>query len=153
MRFGISKDHDAFEPTQVRQAMLTMDKDELLVGPGLSKVFRIAAWSCVVLLAVLSWLPAEDMVRTTLNGRIEHFTAYMGTMLLVGAAHAHRLGLSRLIAILITYAGVLELGQNLSPGWHSSVFDFAASLFGVVAGAIAFQLVQALLRDAAIERD
>jgi VanZ family protein len=58
-----------------------------------------------------------------------------------------------LIAILITYAGVLELGQNLSPGRHSSVFDFAASLFGVVAGAIAFQLVQALLRDAAIERD
>ena len=120
---------------------------------GLSKGFRLGAWTCVVLLAVLSWLPADLMVRTGVDGRIEHVVAYMGTMLFVGAAYALRLGLLRIVAMLIGYAGILELGQNFSPGRHSSVFDFAASSFGVIAGAIAFQLVYALLRDTPIGRE
>ncbi len=120
---------------------------------GLSKGFRLGAWTCVVLLAVLSWLPADHMVRTGVDGRIEHFIAYMGTTLFIGAAYALRLGLLRIMAMLICYAGILELGQNFSPGRHSSVFDFAASSFGVIAGAIAFQLVYALSRDTPIGRE
>ncbi len=120
---------------------------------GLSKGFRLGAWTCVVLLAVLSWLPADLMVRTGVDGRIEHVVAYMGTMLFVGAAYALRLGLLRIVAMLIGYAGILELGQNFSPGRHSSVFDFAASSFGVIAGAITFQLAYALLRDTPIGRE
>ena len=120
---------------------------------GLSNVFRLGAWTCVVLLALLSWLPAEEMTRTGINGRIEHFIAYMGTMLFVGAAYALRLGSLRIMAMLIGYAGILELGQNFSPGRHSTVLDFFASSFGVVAGAIAFQLGYALLRDTAVGRE
>src|SRR5258708_33286155 len=120
---------------------------------GLSKGFRLGAWTCVVLLAVLSWLPADLMIRTAVDGRIEHVVAYMGTMLFVGAAYALRLGLLRIVATLIGYAGILELGQNFSPGRHSSVFDFAASSFGVIAGAIAFQLAYALLRDTPMGRE
>jgi VanZ family protein len=119
----------------------------------LAKLFHVAAWTCLVLLAVLSWLPAEAMIRTGINGRIEHFIAYMGTMLVVGAAHGLRLGLFRLLAMLIAYAAVLELGQLYVPGRHSSVFDFAASASGVVAGAIAFQLAYAVLRDTPIGRE
>ena len=119
----------------------------------LAKLFHVAAWTCLVLLAVLSWLPAEAMIRTGINGRIEHFIAYMGTMLVVGAAYGIRLGLLRLTAMLIAYAGVLELGQIYVPGRHSSVFDFAASASGVVIGAIAFQLAYARLRDTTIGRE
>jgi hypothetical protein len=72
---------------------------------GLSNVFRLGAWTCVVLLALLSWLPAEDIVRTGINGRIEHFIAYMGTTLFVGAAYALRRGSLRIMAMLISYAG------------------------------------------------
>ena len=75
----------------------------------------------MVLLALLSWLPAEDIIRTGINGRIEHFIAYMGTTLFVGAAYALRLGSLRIMAMLIGYAGILELGQNFSPGRHSTV--------------------------------
>ena len=71
--------------------------------PGLSKGFRLGAWTCVVLLAVLSWLPADLMVRTGVAGRIEHVVAYTGTMLFVGAAYALRVGLLRLMAMLIGY--------------------------------------------------
>jgi VanZ family protein len=120
---------------------------------GLLKELRVAAWACVVLLAVLSWVPADEMVRTGVDGRIEHVVAYMGTMLFVGAAYALRLGLLRLMAMLIGYAGILELGQNFSPGRLSSVLDFAASSFGVIVGAIVFRFVYALLRDTPFGRE
>jgi len=119
----------------------------------LPNLFRFAAWACLLLLMVLSWLPGEVMIRTGINGRIEHFIAYMGTMLVIGAAYGLRLGLFRLLAMLIAYAAVLELGQIYVPGRHSSVFDFAASASGVIAGAIAFQLAYAVLRDTPIGRE
>jgi VanZ family protein len=119
----------------------------------LPKLFRIAAWTCLVLLAVLSWLPGEDMIRTGINGRIEHVVAYLGTMLVVGAAYGLRLGLSRLAAMLIAYAGVLEIGQNFSPGRHPSVFDFAASSLGVILGAVACQLGYAIFRETPFGRE
>jgi VanZ family protein len=55
--------------------------------------------------------------------------------------------------MLIAYAGVLEIGQNFSPGRHASVFDFAASSCGVIAGAVAFQLAYALFRETPIGRE
>ena len=36
---------------------------------------RVLTWCCVILLAILSLLPAEEMVRTGLPGRVEHFVA------------------------------------------------------------------------------
>jgi hypothetical protein len=78
---------------------------------GLSKELRVAAWACVALLAVLSWLAADEMVRTGVDGRLEHVVACMGTMLFVSAAYALRLALLHLIAMLTGYAGVLELAS------------------------------------------
>src|SRR6516164_1109054 len=40
---------------------------------------RVLTGCCLVLLAVLSLLPAEEMVRTGLPGRFEHFVAYAGS--------------------------------------------------------------------------
>jgi uncharacterized membrane protein YgdD (TMEM256/DUF423 family) len=79
---------------------------------GLSNVFWLGAWTCVVLLALLSWLPTEDIIRTDINGRIESFIAYMGTTLFVGTAYALRLGSLRIMAMLIGYASILELGSE-----------------------------------------
>jgi hypothetical protein len=66
--------------------------------------FRVAAWSCVVLIAVLSLLPAEEMVRTSLGGHVEHMLAYAGTAFITGLAYPQtRLG--RITLTLICYAG------------------------------------------------
>ena len=119
----------------------------------MSKLLRIAAWSCVVLLAILSWLPGDAMIRTGIDGRIEHVTAYLGTMLVVSAAYAVRSGVLRLGLLLIGYAAILELGQNFAPGRHPSPFDFAASSLGVIAGAIIFRLVWRLFGDTLIGRE
>jgi len=102
---------------------------------------RITAPACIVILAILSWLPADEMIRTGLDGRIEHFLAYSGTTIIVLTAYAPRLRHGSLAAMLVVYAGTLELGQHFSPGRHPSVVDFAASSLGVVAGAVLLELV------------
>jgi VanZ family protein len=96
-------------------------------------VFRAAAWGCVALLAVLSLLPAEEMVRTGLSGRIEHAVAYAGTALLAGLGYRER-RLEWIAAALVAYAGVLELLQNISPGRHAAVGDWLAGSGGAPLG-------------------
>jgi VanZ family protein len=87
----------------------------------------------MALIAVLSLLPAEDMVRTGAGGHIEHAAAYAGTALLAGLGFS-RHGLSRIAAMLVVYAGVLELLQRFSPGRHPGLAGWLASSFGVLAG-------------------
>jgi hypothetical protein len=50
----------------------------------MTRVLRLPAWGCVILLAVLSLLPAEEMVRTGVDGHLEHVIAYAGTAFLFG---------------------------------------------------------------------
>ena len=94
---------------------------------------RFAALGCMALIAVLSLLPAEDMVRTGLGGHIEHAAAYAGTALLVGFGFS-RYGLGRIAAMLVVYAGVLEPLQHFSPGRHPGLDGWLASSFGVLVG-------------------
>ena len=95
------------------------------------RAVRLAGWFCVALLAVLSLLPAEEMVRTGIGGRIEHVLAYAGTALLLGLA---RRGSGRLAACLAAYAATLELLQHFSPGRSPALSDWMASSAGVLAG-------------------
>ncbi|MBD0276008.1 MAG: VanZ family protein [Acetobacteraceae bacterium] len=95
--------------------------------------FRAAMWGCVVLLAVLSLLPADEMVRTGLSNLIEHAVAYAGTALLAGLGYRER-GPGWIGAALVAYAGALELLQDFSPGRHSAVGDWLASSAGALLG-------------------
>ena len=94
---------------------------------------RFAALGCMALIAVLSLLPAEDMVRTGAGGHIEHAAAYAGTALLAGLGYRAR-GPGRIAAALVAYAAALELLQDLSPGRRSAIGDWLASSGGVLLG-------------------
>ena len=59
---------------------------------------QVLTWCCVVLLAVLSLLPAQDMVRTGLPGRLEHVIAYAGSAAIAMAAYGASRGLTQIIA-------------------------------------------------------
>ena len=77
-------------------------------------VLRLSAWCCVVLLAVLSLLPAEEMVRTGVDGHLEHGIAYAGTAFLFGVSYPDW-GWKKPATGLVIYAAVLEVLQTFPP--------------------------------------
>jgi hypothetical protein len=103
-------------------------------------LLRCAACASLVALPVLSWLPAEDMVRTGFLSPVqEHFLAYMGSALLLAMAVPRY----RFVHVAFFYAlvaGALELGQFYSPGRNPEVATAVASMAGAVVGEIAARL-------------
>jgi VanZ family protein len=96
-----------------------------------SVALRVIAWVCVGALAVASWTPGQEMVRTGFNTRLEHLVAYLITGIAVISAYP-RSRTWTIAAILCAYAGVLELGQLFIPGRHAALFDWLASSSGVL---------------------
>ena len=107
--------------------------------------FRILTWCCVILLAVLSLLPAQDMVRTGIPGELEHFVAYAGSTTIAMSGYGQRRGAVRIIGSFWLYAGVLEYLQHFSPGRHPSIADFAASALGALFGGLTAALLARFL--------
>jgi VanZ family protein len=99
-----------------------------------SLALRVAAWVILAATAILCLLPGDEMVRTGMSGRIEHFGFYAGAAAVVGAAYLQRLAPAALAGALVAYAGVLEIGQIWVPGRHSSVWDWLASSGGILLG-------------------
>ena len=91
---------------------------------------QVLTWFCVVLLAVLSLLPAQDMVRTGFPGRVEHFVAYAGSAAIAMAGYGARRGVVQIVGGFWVYAGILEYLQHFSPGRHPAIEDFMASAVG-----------------------
>jgi len=102
---------------------------------------RVLTWCCVVLLAVLSLLPAEEMVRTGLPGRLEHFVAYAGSAAIAMAGYGERRGGVQIIGGLWVYAGILEYLQHFSPGRHPTIEDFATSALGALCGGLVIAIL------------
>ena len=102
---------------------------------SLQTSFRILTWFCVILLAVLSLLPAQDMVRTGIPGELEHFVAYAGSASIAIGGYGRR-GAARIIGLFWIYAGILEYLQHFSPGRHPAILDFAASALGAFFGGV-----------------
>jgi VanZ family protein len=102
---------------------------------------RVLTWCCVVLLPVLSLLPAQQMVRTGLPGRFEHFVAYAGSAAIAMAGYGASRGGMQIIGGFWVYAGILEYLQHFSPGRHPAIGDFAASALGALCGGLVIALL------------
>jgi VanZ family protein len=102
---------------------------------------RVLTWCCVSLLAILSLLPAQAMVRTGLPGRLEHFVAYAGSAAIAMAGYGASRGGMQIIGGFWVYAAILEYLQHFSRGRHPSIADFAASAFGALCGGVAVVLL------------
>ena len=98
---------------------------------------RALTWCCVILLAVLSLLPAQEMVRTGFPGRVEHFVAYAGSAAVAMAGYGANRSALQIIGGFWVYAGILEYLQHFSPGRHPAIEDFAASALGALCGGLA----------------
>ena len=112
--------------------------------PGLVRTtLRVLTWVCVVLIAVLSLRPGEEIepLRTDLPGQVEHIIAYAGSGAIAMAGYGLNRGAVWIIGWLWLYAGVLEYLQNFSPGRNPALVDFAASAFGALCGGVAVFLL------------
>ncbi|PWC35997.1 hypothetical protein [Azospirillum sp. TSO35-2] len=99
-----------------------------------SMLLRLAAWGCVLTIVILSLMPRADYPSTGMDGHMEHLMAYAGTGVFVGLAYLPRKPAWELFGWLALLAGMMELLQNLSPGRHPGVGDFAASSTGALVG-------------------
>jgi VanZ family protein len=106
-----------------------------------SIALRFIAWACVIGLAVASWTPGQEMVRTGFNTRLEHMVAYLIAGIAVIIAHP-RIPTWSIAAILCAYAGILELGQIYIPGRHAALLDWLASSSGVLCACLAVFVFQ-----------
>jgi VanZ family protein len=108
---------------------------------------RGLTWGCVILLAILSLLPDQQMVRTGLPGRFEHFIAYAGSAAIAVAGYGATRGGMQIIGGFWVYAAILEYLQHFSPGRHPAIGDFAASALGALCGGL---IVALLLRRVSV---
>ena len=102
---------------------------------------RFLTWGCVILLAILSLLPDQQMVRTGLPGRVEHFVAYAGSAAIAMAGYDANRGGMQIIGGFWVYAAILEYLQHFSPGRHPAIGDFAASALGALCGGLVIVLL------------
>jgi hypothetical protein len=119
-------------PSFCEESMLQQARVLLQIGPmRIPCVAKFIAWACVVGLAVASWTPGQEMIRTGFNTRLEHVAAYLIAGISVIIAYPRRPTWS-IAAILSAYAGILELGQMYIPGRHAALLDWLASSSGAL---------------------
>lgn len=94
---------------------------------------RLGFVLCLILIAILSWTPGDDLQRTGLPGGFEHFIAYAITAFVAGFASRERRVFPQILLLCI-YAGVMEFGQLFVPLRQADALDFVASSMGVVVG-------------------
>lgn len=101
---------------------------------------------CLCVLATLSLLPADEMVRTHAPKVVEHFVAYSGTGVFAALGFG-RAGwpAARIIAALIVLAGALEYAQRFARGRESGWDTFFASGVGAIAGVLCLAVAVRLI--------
>jgi VanZ family protein len=107
-------------------------------------ILRPCAWSCVLLIALLSLLPTANEMGarpgTGLPGQIEHMIAYAGTAGLFGLAYPSWAAW-RFVTALLVYAVCLEGAQSFVPGRNPSVDGALAGALGAILGAVGATLI------------
>jgi hypothetical protein len=83
---------------------------------------------------------AQQMVRTGLPGRLEHFVAYADSAAIAVAGYGASRGGMQIIGGLWVNAGILEYLRHFSPRRHPAIADFEASALGVLCGGLAIAL-------------
>ncbi|MDQ2082023.1 hypothetical protein RA307_17685 [Xanthobacteraceae bacterium Astr-EGSB] len=99
------------------------------------RALRMAAWTWVVGLVMLTAVPAAERPDTGLPHDLEHFVAFLGAGGLL--ALTHKWSAMRLAAGGIAFALLIELMQIPLSSRHARVLDFVVDAAAVVAGVLA----------------
>src|ERR1043165_1461294 len=85
-------------------------------GMRARRVFRIIAWVCVAAIVVLSLVSPLLRPVTLLPHNLEHLAIFAVTGFALGLGYPGHL--MRNLALLVIFAGAIELAQFVTPGRH-----------------------------------
>jgi glycopeptide antibiotics resistance protein len=108
-----------------------------------SNLARLAAWSCLLAVAIATVAPIEMRPETALVPSSERVTAFAIMGLLFAVAYPRKLWFA--ILMTIGAAVALELVQLLIPSRHGRVFDATVKMAGGAAGLLIGYLARRLL--------
>ena len=103
------------------------------------RVFRIIAWVCVVAIVVLSLVSPSLRPVTILPHSMEHLAIFAVTGLALGLGYPDHL--LRNLALLVLFAGVIEIAQFATPGRHPRLIDFVVDGLSACVGAVLAALI------------
>lgn len=96
-------------------------------------VGRIAAWLLTVAIIVLSLVPAWLRPGTDVPHNFEHFSIFFATGVAFGVGYSRKPYL--VMAMLVVFAGAIELAQIVVPSRHARLSDFIVDALAACVGA------------------
>src|SRR5262245_28986781 len=108
-------------------------------------ISRASAWALLIIIAVLSLVPAQDRPVIGLPHLLEHLSIFLATGVAFGVGYPqHRLFQ---FVTLLGFTAAIELAQLLIPGRHARLSDFLFDALGMTAGQlIGFFVLPKILR-------
>ena len=107
-----------------------------------TRLVRLAAWSCLLAVAIATVVPIEMRPETALTASSERVTAFAIIGLLFAVAYPRKLWFAILVAVGAAVA--LEVIQLLIPSRHGRMFDATVKVAGASAGLLIGYLAQIL---------
>jgi VanZ like family len=99
----------------------------------LRKITFVAGWVLMLVIAVLSLVPATLRPETGVSHNLEHFAIFAATGFALGFGYGRR-PIAIMLA-LVGFAGAIEVAQILLPDRHARLSDFLVDTLAVCAGA------------------
>ncbi|MEJ0078882.1 MAG: VanZ family protein [Alphaproteobacteria bacterium] len=103
------------------------------------RLFRVIAWISVGAIVVLSLVSPSLRPVTILPHNLEHLAIFAITGLALGLGYPGHLW--RHAALLVVFAGAIELAQFVTPGRHPRLIDFVVDAASACAGAVLAALI------------
>jgi VanZ family protein len=104
-----------------------------------TRIARITGWLLVVVITVLSLVPAWLRPDTGVPHKLEHFAIFALTGFAFGLGYNRRFLLATLW--LVFFTGAIELAQFLVPGRHARLMDFVVDVLAICVSAAAGKVI------------
>jgi VanZ family protein len=95
-------------------------------------ICRASAGTLLIIIAVISLVPAQYRPATVLPHVLEHLPIFLATGVVFGVGYPER-RLFQFVALL-SFTAAIELAQLLIPGRHARLSDFLVDALGISAG-------------------
>jgi|ERR1044072_1254208 VanZ family protein len=103
------------------------------------RLSRLIAWASIAAIVILSLVSPSLRPVTRLPHNLEHLAIFAIAGFALGLGYAGRL--VHHIALLVVFAGAIELAQFVTPGRHPRLIDFVVDAASACAGAALAALV------------